>query len=108
MNGQLPFDPENEAHLLSAFVDGELDAAGRARVEAHLAASAEALRSLLRASRAASISPLSWFTRAPNSRRWSGAKLPRVFIRPVTLPFLPRAATRAASPSPLPKPTSPR
>src|SRR5260370_6547032 len=62
-----------------------------------LAERAEALSAPLRASSAASISPLSWFTRAPNSLRWSGASPPRVFIRPVTLPFLPRAATRATS-----------
>src|SRR5882672_11092138 len=62
-----------------------------------LAASAVALRALLRVSSAASISPLSWLTCAPNSRRWSGDMPPRVFISPVTLPFLPRAATRAAS-----------
>ncbi len=32
-----PFDPEKEAPLLSAYVDGELDAEQVARVEAHLA-----------------------------------------------------------------------
>jgi anti-sigma factor RsiW len=42
MNAQRPFDPVNDAPLLSAYVDGELDAEGLARVEAHLAASAEA------------------------------------------------------------------
>src|SRR5476649_1272141 len=62
-----------------------------------LAARAALPSVLLRASRAASISPLSWFTSAPNARRCSGARPPRVFIRPVTLPFLPRAATRTAS-----------
>src|SRR4030095_12904564 len=62
-----------------------------------LAASAAALSWVLRASSAASISPLSWFTSAPNARRWSGDMPPSVFISPVTLPFLPRAATRAAS-----------
>src|SRR5476649_2658995 len=68
--------------------------------ETSLAASAEAPSMLLRASRAASISPLSWFTRAPNSRRSSGASAPSVFIRPVTLPFLPSADTRTASSAP--------
>src|SRR5262245_404916 len=62
-----------------------------------LVASAAALSADLRASSAVSISPLSSLTRAPNSRRSAGARLPRVFIRPVMLPFLPRAATRAAS-----------
>ncbi len=37
MNGNGPFDPRKEAPLLSAYVDGELDAAGVARLEAHLA-----------------------------------------------------------------------
>lgn len=41
MSGQ-PFDPVREAPLLSAYVDGELDAADVARVEAHLATAAEA------------------------------------------------------------------
>jgi anti-sigma factor RsiW len=31
------FDPRKEAHLLSGYVDGELDAADVARIEAHLA-----------------------------------------------------------------------
>ena len=42
MNGQPRFDPVREAPLLSAYVDGELDAADLVRVEAHLATSAEA------------------------------------------------------------------
>ena len=37
MNVKGPFDPREEAPLLSAYVDGELDAADQARVEAHLA-----------------------------------------------------------------------
>jgi len=37
VNGNGLFDPREEAPLLSAFVDGELDAAGVARIEAHLA-----------------------------------------------------------------------
>src|SRR3990167_7201755 len=65
--------------------------------EASLAASAEAPSVPLRASSAASISPFSSLTLAPNSLRCSGAIPPRVFIRPVTLPFLPSTATRAAS-----------
>lgn len=36
MNGNGPFDPRKEAPLLSAYVDGELDAADVARIEAHL------------------------------------------------------------------------
>lgn len=44
MNGHPPFDPGKDAPLLSAYVDGELDAADVARVEAHLALSAEARR----------------------------------------------------------------
>ena len=36
MNSTGPFDPRKEAHLLSAYVDGELDAQNVARVEAHL------------------------------------------------------------------------
>ncbi len=36
MNSNVPFDPHKEAPLLSAFVDGELDAEEVARVEAHL------------------------------------------------------------------------
>jgi anti-sigma factor RsiW len=38
------FDPRREAHLLSAYVDGELDAHDVARIEAHLAADAESRR----------------------------------------------------------------
>ena len=37
MNSNGPFDPRKDAPLLSAYVDGELDAADLARVEAHLA-----------------------------------------------------------------------
>ena len=36
MNSTGPFDPRKEAHLLSAYVDGELDSKNVARVEAHL------------------------------------------------------------------------
>lgn len=42
MSGRAPFDPVRDAPLLSAYVDGELDAADVARVEAHLAADAGA------------------------------------------------------------------
>lgn len=41
MNGKGPFEPQAEAPLLSAYVDGELGDEDLARVEAHLAASAE-------------------------------------------------------------------
>jgi anti-sigma factor RsiW len=41
MSGR-PFDPVQDAPLLSAYVDGELGGEDLARVEAHLAASAEA------------------------------------------------------------------
>jgi len=37
VNGKGPFDPRQEAPLLSAYVDGELDAPDAARIEAHLA-----------------------------------------------------------------------
>ncbi len=37
MIGNEPFDPRKEAPLLSAYVDGELEAADVARIEAHLA-----------------------------------------------------------------------
>lgn len=37
MTGKGPFDPREEAPLLSAYVDGELSAEDVARVEAHLA-----------------------------------------------------------------------
>ncbi len=37
MNGKGPFDPRKEAPLLSAFVDGELEADDVVRIEAHLA-----------------------------------------------------------------------
>ncbi len=36
MNGKGPFDPRKDAHLLSGYVDGELDADEQARVTAHL------------------------------------------------------------------------
>lgn len=47
MSGR-PFDPERDAPLLSAYVDGELEGDDLARVEAHLAASAEARREVER------------------------------------------------------------
>lgn len=47
MSGR-PFDPVQDAPLLSAYVDGELEGEDRARVEAHLAASAEARREVER------------------------------------------------------------
>ena len=40
MSGQPPFDPVRDAPLLSAYVDGELEADDIARVEAHLKADA--------------------------------------------------------------------
>lgn len=36
MNRKGPFDPRKEAHLLSAFVDGELESDDEARIRAHL------------------------------------------------------------------------
>ena len=45
MTGDKPFDPEKDAPLLSAYVDGELEAADVVRVEAYLASSASARRS---------------------------------------------------------------
>jgi len=47
MSGR-PFDPAHDAPLLSAYVDGELDGEELARVEAYLAASAEARREVER------------------------------------------------------------
>ena len=44
----MTFDPRQDAALLSAYVDGELEPADLARVEAHLAASAEARREVAR------------------------------------------------------------
>lgn len=44
MSDRVPFDPRTDAPLLSAYVDGELDAEDVARVEAHLAADAQARR----------------------------------------------------------------
>ncbi len=48
MNPNGPFDPQREAHLLSAYVDGELDAEDIARVEAHLARDEDARREVER------------------------------------------------------------
>lgn len=48
MSRRPPFDPVREAPLLSAYVDGELEPAEAARVEAHLAGSAEARREVER------------------------------------------------------------
>lgn len=42
MSAHRPFDPAQDEPLLSAYVDGELDGEDLARVEAHLAVSAEA------------------------------------------------------------------
>lgn len=47
MSGR-PFDPVQDAPLLSAYVDGELEGEDLARVEAHLAGSAEARREVER------------------------------------------------------------
>ena len=44
MNGKGPFDPRKEAPLLSAYVDGELDARDNERIEAHLAEDEETRR----------------------------------------------------------------
>ena len=41
MNNTGPFDPRKEAHLLSAYVDGELSADEVARIEKHLAENEE-------------------------------------------------------------------
>ncbi len=48
MNPIGPFDPQKEAHLLSAYVDGELDEANAARIEAFLAENEEARREVQR------------------------------------------------------------
>ena len=42
MSGNVPFDPMKEDHLLSAYVDGELESQDVDRVEAYLEESAEA------------------------------------------------------------------
>jgi len=44
VSGKGPFDPRQEAPLLSAYVDGELDPADVARIEAHLAEHPETRR----------------------------------------------------------------
>ncbi len=44
----MTFDPRQDEALLSAYVDGELEPADLVRVEAHLAASAEARREVAR------------------------------------------------------------
>ncbi|MFH1843986.1 MAG: hypothetical protein ABIF77_12340 [bacterium] len=46
--GSLPFDPEIEAYLYSAYVDGELETDQVTRVEAYLAANPEALAEIER------------------------------------------------------------
>lgn len=48
MNPTGPFDPHREGHLLSAYVDGELDEENTARVEAYLAGDEEARREVER------------------------------------------------------------
>jgi anti-sigma factor RsiW len=44
VNSKGPFDPRKEAHLLSAFVDGELPPDEEARIRAHLEESEESRR----------------------------------------------------------------
>lgn len=44
MNRTGPFDPRKEAHLLSAFVDGELNPEDEARIRAHLEDNEESRR----------------------------------------------------------------
>ncbi len=46
MNGKGPFDPRKEAPLLSAYVDGELEAGDVARIEAHLAENEQTRREI--------------------------------------------------------------
>ena len=44
MNSKGPFDPRREAHLLSAYVDGELEPADEARIRAYLEDNEESRR----------------------------------------------------------------
>ncbi len=48
MNSKGPFDPRKEAHLLSAYVDDELDPEDAARIEAHLAENEDTRREVER------------------------------------------------------------
>jgi anti-sigma factor RsiW len=48
VNSNGPFDPRKEAHLLSAYVDGELNPADVARVEAHMAENEDTRREVER------------------------------------------------------------
>ena len=66
-----PFDPRKDAPLLSAYVDGELDADDRARVEAHLAADAEARREVERLRRLKEVTGLLRLREAPDED-WEG------------------------------------
>lgn len=69
-----PFDPEREAPLLSAYVDGELPAADRARVEAHLATDPEARAEVARLRRLKEVTDAMTLKEAPPEeweRFWS-------------------------------------
>jgi predicted anti-sigma-YlaC factor YlaD len=71
-----PFDPGREAPLLSAYVDGELPAADRARVEAHLAADPEARVEVARLRRLKEVTDAMTLKEAPPEeweRFWSNA-----------------------------------
>ncbi len=62
----LPFDPDKEAVLLSAYVDGELDSEQVARVESHLARSQESRREVQRLRRLKEVTGAMKLVEAPD------------------------------------------
>ena len=84
MTGKGPFDPREEAPLISAYVDGELNPEDVARLEAHLALKdavstatrleIEQLRRLKQALPGSDRIPLEW---DPRPRGWSRRRIRR-------------------------------
>lgn len=76
MNDQRPVDPRREEALLSAYVDGELDAAEAARVEAYLAEDPAARREVARLRRLKAVTASFRLQEAPPEaweQFWQGA-----------------------------------
>jgi hypothetical protein len=99
--GEHPQDWETQRERLSAYVDGELPAAERAALEAHLAGCARCAAELSELRQVAGL-----------LRALPAARVPRSFTLPVDAPSVVPARSTApalpATPRPLPAPSRPR